>query len=98
MRKIIITRKKNFWCCSLIWQVKLDNNIVGTLRNGETINITADSETPHIIQCVCEKPGELGGSTTIISDIVNIPNDLKNYTLLGTSKLASIKLEIIKSD
>ena len=98
MRKIIIKRKWKFWGCLLLWQVKLDNNIVATLRNGDTISLDADSDKPHVVQCVYEGPGDYGGTKKMVSDIINIPADTKNYSLLAKANMMSMRLEIVEID
>ena len=94
MRDIIVEREKKGMFDDDVWQLKVNNKVVATLRNGKSITLSADPKKQYTIQCCYEKAGFLGGHHTIISDIVNIPANNKDYKLLASSVGEDLLLEI----
>ena len=91
MRNFIFTRKKKFFAAMIIYQIKIDDIIVATIRNGEKISVSADSGQ-HKVQCIASIPGESGGYYPLFSDIVYIQNGETDINLLIEPAFASIKL------
>ena len=93
MRKVYITRKKKFNGCALIYQIKCDDNVVATIRNGKTVVLEVDNNA-HTIQCFAESPGNEGGYFTYYSDLINILPGTSDIKLVVKPRLVSLELFI----
>lgn len=94
MRDIIVERKKQGLGEGNIWQLKVNDKVVATLRNGKSVTLSADPKKKYTIQCFYEATSFFGCASTVISDIVNIPANSNDYKLIATSMKDTILLEI----
>lgn len=94
MRDIIVERIKQGLGEGGVWELKVNDKVVATLRNGKSVTLSADSKKQYKIQCSYEATSFFGCASTVISDIVNIPADNKDYKLLVSSVGEDLLLEI----
>ena len=65
----------------MVAQIICDGNIIGSVRSGQTVEITI-SEEKHTLYCAVDAPGTYGGSRKITSDVINMPEGISQINML----------------